>query len=126
MLRKGSDSFSSSVNGSVFTDVASFKVMENVDRVVMAVYNTDKSASLEKITFRVLVQFIKNGGFVEFGAWDQAPLGRALPSPLGKDETFWGCINDFGIETVKVQALRSGSVAIPITVEYKCLAEGLD
>jgi len=115
-----------SADSGTFADVAYMPIKANVDRIVVAVYNTDTSASTEKITFRVLVQLVPNGSYIEYGVFSAAAGFSPVPVPLAKGVAFLGFIEDIGIEAVKVEVLRSGSGAIPGLVELKCLRDGFD
>lgn len=115
-----------SANSDSFFTVVSMPISANVDRIVLAVYNTDQSASTETITFRVFVQLVENGGFVEVAYFGSNPGFSSHRAPLKKGEAFWGFIDDLGIEAIQVEVMRSGSAAIPGLVEIKCLSEGQD
>lgn len=126
MKRNGYDTKSANVTTTTFTTVAEMPISSNIDRVVVAVYNAYTGTGVDTLTFRVLAQFVKDGEFLEVKQLTQNGGVMSIPGDLSKGQGFWGAIDDFGIEGIRVQALRPGTDPIPVIVEFKCLAQGED
>jgi hypothetical protein len=124
MKRAGGMSYTKTVSSTEWTDIVEVQVAENVDRIVIAVYNGFTGVELGNLDVRVFGQIVKDGEFLQI----KFLMGNDGVSYLGdttvpKGTGMGGALGDFGYEAVRIACRRSDSVDIPVIFEVKFLAQ---
>ena len=123
MKRSGGMIYTKTISSADWTNIVEFKVAENVDRVVIAVYNGYTGVGVGTLDVRVLGQIVKDGEFLEIKALIQNDGWSGLTGPLIREAGMWGALGDFGYEAVRIQGRRAESIDIPVIAEVKLLAQ---
>ena len=126
MRRYGNEKYSVSVTSANWVTIAEYKLNSAVDRVVVAIHNTYTGINLDELEIQVLGQLVPGGDFFDVGPLQGNGGVNWLNTGLKKSMTYWGAIDDFGFEVIRIQAKRAGPDPIPVTTEIRCLAEGID
>lgn len=97
-----------------------------VDRIVFGIMNTYTGSNLDTLDFKVYARFCNGGNFFEVGKW-MLPMSEIVtPGSLPKGSCFFGVIDNLGVREIMVDVSRPGPDPIPLSVEVKCLYEGID
>lgn len=122
MIRKEGMSFTASVVSTEWATIAEVAIRENIDRVVIGVYNAYAGSQQGDLHVRILAELVKGGEFVEVKYLTGNSVGGIIVGPVAKGTCLWGGLDDFGFESVRVQGKKVLSDNLPVIVEIKFLA----